>query len=63
MISDKTKETDLLVGPTVHERYDLRLFTLDKKNTVNRLKFTIVIASPFRMYFGAYFNVRQNEFQ
>ena len=25
MISDKTKETDLLVRPTFHERYDLRL--------------------------------------
>ena len=33
IISDKTKETDLLVGPTVHERYDLQLFTSEKKNT------------------------------
>ena len=32
MISDKTKETDSLVGPTVHERYDLRLFKSEKEN-------------------------------
>ena len=30
MISDKT---DLLVGPTVHERYDLQLFTSEKQDT------------------------------
>ena len=34
MISEKTKETDLLVGPTIHEGYDLRLFKSEKKNTL-----------------------------
>ena len=33
MISDKTKETNFLVEPTVHERYDFWLFTSEKKNT------------------------------
>ena len=58
MISDKTKETDPLVGPTVHERYDLRLFTSEKKNTRDQIKIYNRCTSPFRMYFGIYLNVR-----
>ena len=64
MISDKTNETDLLVGPTVHERYDLCLFTSEVRKTHrDQIKIYNRYTSPFRMYFGTYVNVRPSSLE
>ena len=48
MISgDKINETDFLVGPTVHERCDLRLFTSEKKKHRDQIK---ILQSLYRSF-------------
>ena len=54
MISDKTKETDFLVGPTVYERYDLRLFKSEKKNMPWSDK---ILQSLYRSFKDVFWNV------
>ena len=45
MISDKTD----LVGPTVHERYDLRPFTSERKTHRDQIKIYNRFTSHFRI--------------
>ena len=56
MISgDKTNETDFLVGPTVHERYDLQLFTSEKKKHRDQIK---ILQSLYWSFQDVFWNVR-----